>query len=200
MKETREQGVGRRELKPVQWTEHTIGSGDVYPSHDWTLLGSDYESALSEIIEQEIQKLHDQSTEKNQHLLEFLKVESLMRASYWRALLTAQTFLTKYRREHDMRPFNWALEYRETVISILGLKSGQPRTAQTIEQRQLNAYRKAFAAAKKGDDILTVVKDQNLDELRRCTNLKPEHQGANHPLELNQIIRRNKPCSKSSAQ
>jgi hypothetical protein len=165
-------------LADKQWTEHDVGPGSSWVDKQTRrlefTLGPDYYTALEEIIEAQMLQHHDEHTDTKQHLEEFLTVHEKLRADYWQQLRSTENHVTQYRRTHDMRPFNWSLETRATVLSYLGLDAGKARVPRTIEQKQHAAIR-AFNAFQK-DGVLE-------------TKIKPEYQGANHPLEQNQIIR-----------
>ena len=176
--ETPEQAIKRRELKPVQWTEHV-------PSY-FGCLGPNYELVIEELIEERVQELHDGSTGSKKHLPEFLKVEPDLRNSYWKHVEKAERFLTQYRREHDMQPFNWALESLESVRSLLALDGGDVKLPRTIEKKQQIVLWKQQRATCQTTDTMSV------RELSDTMKIKPEYQGLNHPLERNQIKRKKK--------
>ena len=202
--ETQQQGIRRRQVNPVKWTEHQLGPGSSWVNLDTnereSTLGPDYEQALDEIIEAEMLDHHDQSTDSKQNIEEFLSVEESLRSDYWEQLRKADTYLKIYRRQQDMHPVNWSLETPANVRAMLGLDAGKARYPRTLKKRQEIAIWHFQNAKNKGDnvkDALTFPGD--LAMVQRLFKTKPEHSGDNHPLEVNQVRRQANPTPRSPA-
>lgn len=177
--ETREQGMRRRELNPVKWTDHV-------PGQQPDQLGPDYEVVLAEMIEERLQELHDASNHSKQAITEFLMIEPDFRKNAWLTLQKFEQRQTLYRLNHEMTPFNWALETRETVTAALGFNKGKATFPRTIEYRELLASRAREAQNTYGQTVFDVLKRQNLDEARRMFAVSDSE---NHPLQKNQVKR-----------
>lgn len=154
------------------------------------ILGPDYEKVIAEIIEEHLQDLQDQATDNEPNILAFLESIEPTRKAIYRRLKQAEKTLTQYRKNHDMRAFNWSLESRENVRAYIGRDLGKGKLPRTIEQKQNIVLRRYLAQKEKGDDTQKAVKTRDLDMLRRCTKLKPEYQGDKFPLKVNQMKRK----------
>lgn len=171
-----------REKNPVQWSDHEPMAEGHYPSEEFEILGPNYQAEISKIIEEQMQVEHDNATGSLEDLIQFQQDENFIRLNYWRMIDLADVQLRKYRRENNLRPFDWAFEYRSTVYSILGLKNGKSTLPRTVEQQQYRLFKIKERRKQSPPSTKEACANGDKQMFDRANKIKPEYQGKNHPL------------------
>jgi hypothetical protein len=150
------------------------------PDYPFGCLGSNYQEKIEELIDERMREIHDEHTNSYQGILKFQAAEQRLRNNLCDDLTKFSKICSNYRADNGLAPFSWARESIDSVRDALTTKKGKVRTPQTPAERAARMLH------------------QKRSEVRDV-KIKPEYQGANHPLEQSQVKRERKTVKASDA-
>lgn len=153
-------------------------------------LGPNYKKKIEDIKEQYVSQVR-RAYKKD--MTTFRKIEEKLRADLQRKIEYYERFCIQQRELNQLKPFNWELETPDRVRSAFEYKSGRSNVPRTYLER-LQAQERINKRS-----IPTNTDHMSIRELAETMQLKPQYQGANHPLESNQVVRQANPAPRSFA-